>query len=141
MASARLLLLASLVLCPVSVEGMDASANPIRKVVNLLKGMQGKVEAEGAKAEDLYDKFMCYCKTSAEALKATTASADAKGPAVASSIKEAEAQTATLKADLASAQSDRSDAKAAMAQATALRNKESTAFAAAMAMYETNIAA
>eukprot|EP00420_Gonyaulax_spinifera_P018603 CAMPEP_0197906656 /NCGR_PEP_ID=MMETSP1439-20131203/63168_1 /TAXON_ID=66791 /ORGANISM="Gonyaulax spinifera, Strain CCMP409" /LENGTH=71 /DNA_ID=CAMNT_0043528031 /DNA_START=57 /DNA_END=269 /DNA_ORIENTATION=- len=39
-------------------------ANPIRRVVTMLQDMQRKVGAEGRKEEALYDKFMCYCKTS-----------------------------------------------------------------------------
>ena len=42
----------------VEVEGR---ANPIRKVVNMLQGMQKKVQAEGERDEALFDKFMCYC--------------------------------------------------------------------------------
>jgi chromosome segregation ATPase len=138
----RILLVAAvMVSTTVSVEAMDTSANPIRKVVNLLKGMVSKVEADGAKAEELYDKFMCYCSTAGDSLKGQIAASDAKVPAVASSIKEAEAQTVTLKAELKQAQVDRSDAKAAMAQATALRTKEASTFAEQKSMYDTNIAA
>jgi cytochrome c5 len=39
-----------------------ATVNPIRKVVNMLQAMQKKVEAEGEKEKELFDKFMCYCK-------------------------------------------------------------------------------
>eukprot|EP00425_Heterocapsa_triquetra_P009464 CAMPEP_0195130618 /NCGR_PEP_ID=MMETSP0448-20130528/143541_1 /TAXON_ID=66468 /ORGANISM="Heterocapsa triquestra, Strain CCMP 448" /LENGTH=74 /DNA_ID=CAMNT_0040168535 /DNA_START=11 /DNA_END=232 /DNA_ORIENTATION=- len=39
-------------------------ANPIRKVVTMLQNMQMKVTEEGEKEKELYNKFMCYCKTS-----------------------------------------------------------------------------
>lgn len=118
-----------------------SAANPIRKVVNLLKNMQKKVEAEGAEAEKLYHKFMCYCKTAGDDLQAGMAAADAKGPQVASSIEEAEKQDAQLKGNLKQAQVDRSDAKAALAQAAALREKEAAAYSDNKAMLNTNIAA
>jgi len=45
-----------------------AAANPIRRVVNLLQDMQKKVEAEGKKEKELFEKFMCYCKNGATEL-------------------------------------------------------------------------
>ena len=43
---------------------MEHRVNPIRKVVTMLQMMQDKVTAEVKKAEDIYDKFMCYCDNS-----------------------------------------------------------------------------
>merc|ERR1719262_61745 len=103
--------------------------------------MQAKVEEEGAKSEELYHKFMCYCSTAGDKLKGEIASAGVKMPAVASQIKEGEAQSAQLKTDLKQAQMDRSEAKAAMATATALRGKEAATYASEQATYETNIKA
>ena len=36
-----------------------AAANPIRNVVTMLQTMQKKVEAEGEREQELFDKFMC----------------------------------------------------------------------------------
>jgi chromosome segregation ATPase len=118
-----------------------AVANPIRKVVNLLKGMEKKVAAEGEAGKKLYEAFMCYCKTAGGDLEAGMKAADAKIPAVASTIKESEAKLTQTKADLKAAQVDRSDAKAAMASATAIREKEAAAYAEEHSVYTTNIAA
>jgi len=41
---------------------VEVTANPIRKVVGMLQAMQTKITAEGAKEQELFDKFMCYCK-------------------------------------------------------------------------------
>jgi hypothetical protein len=117
------------------------SANPIRKVVNLLQRMQKKVQAEAKAGEDLFDKYMCYCKTGASDLSASIGAADTKIPEVASSIKEAEANKIQLDADLVSHRSDREAAKAAMAKATALREKEAKTYAAYKTEADTNIAA
>jgi hypothetical protein len=124
-----------------AVSGSAVVANPVRKVVNLLKSMQKKVTEEGEKGKELYEKFMCYCKNAGGDLKASMSAADTKIPAVGASIKEAEAQLTQAKADLKSAQTDRADAKAAMASATTIREKEAAAFAEEKAMYDTNIAA
>merc|ERR1719235_264749 len=52
--------------------------------------MQKKVEAEGVKEEELFEKFMCYCKSGAASLGKSIGDAEAKIPQLASDIKEAE---------------------------------------------------
>mmetsp|Transcript_72878 Transcript_72878/g.152161 ORF Transcript_72878/g.152161 Transcript_72878/m.152161 type:complete len:773 (+) Transcript_72878:161-2479(+) len=111
-----------------SVEGADANMNPIRRVVKMLQKMVETVEAEGKKEEELYDKFMCYCKTNGGDLAKSIAESTAKVPQIQHDIEESEAQTATLKSDLKSAQDDRAAAKTAMEAATAQREKEHKVF-------------
>jgi len=117
------------------------TANPIRKVVNMLQAMQKKITAEGEKEKELFDKFICYCKNGDVALATSISGAEAKVGQVTSDIEEAEAQVTQLKADLKQHQADRASAKAAMATATALREKEATEFAAEKAEFDANIAA
>merc|ERR1719159_1816453 len=102
--------------------------NPIRRVVSLLQKMAKKVEEEGKREEELYDKFMCYCKTSGESLGASIADNDAAVPALQSDIEESESKLETTKQELAQHQKDRDDAKATMAKATAVREKEHAAY-------------
>jgi hypothetical protein len=117
------------------------TANPIRKVVTMLQSMQNKVKAEGEKEKDLFEKFMCYCKSGDEALAKSISEAEAKVPAVTSDIEEAEGQVKQLKLDLKSHQTDRAAAKTSMAEATTLREKEASAFASLKAESDANIAA
>jgi len=120
----------------------DRSAqNPVRKVVNLLQNMQKKVQEEGAKEADLFEKFMCYCKNGRGDLAASIDAAEEKGPAVASSIEADEAKLSGAKSTLKRAQSDRSAANAATSEATAIRKKEAAAFASLKADSDANIAA
>jgi septal ring factor EnvC (AmiA/AmiB activator) len=123
-----------------AADAADHSLNPVRKVVNLLQGMQKKVTAEGEREKDLYEKFMCYCKTGGGDLSASISAAETKVPAVSSDIEESKQKLTQTKSDLKQAQDDRAAAKQAMAEATALRKKEAAAFAAEKAEYETNIA-
>jgi chromosome segregation ATPase len=118
-----------------------AAANPIRKVVNMLQMMQKKVEAEGEKEQELFDKFMCYCKSSGGDLAASIADAETKVSELPSAVEEAEGQLGQLKEDLKKAQSDRTAAKAAIAEATAIREKEAAEFAELSNELKTNIAA
>jgi predicted nucleic acid-binding Zn-ribbon protein len=129
-----MMILAMLAAPAASLAGTESSveaarANPIRKVVNMLSAMQKKVEAEGEKEKALFDKYMCYCKTSGGDLQKSISDADTKVPQVQSDIKEAEAKQAQLKEDLKQHQVDRSAAKQAVAEATTLREKEAAAYA------------
>jgi len=131
----------ALVVSTADATDQTAVLNPIRKVVNLLQGMQKKVTSEGEREKDLYDKFMCYCKTGGGDLSASISAAETKVPAVSSSIESSEQRLTQTKANLKEAQEDKSAAKRAIADATALRKKEAAAFAGEKSDYETNIAA
>lgn len=142
--AAKLALLALLITSPalgVERSKLSLSANPIRKVVTMLQMMTKKVEAEGEKEKELFEKFMCYCKNSGTDLAASIDAAGKKIPEVSADIQEGQSQADQLKMELQEAQNDRSAAKKAMADATALRDKEAGAFAAEKAESETNIAA
>jgi len=119
----------------------EVAANPVRKVVVLLQNMQKKVAAEGDKERQLFEKFMCYCKTGAGTLDQSIGDAENKIPQVQSSKNEAIAQKAQLETELAQAQTDRVDAKDAIGKATALREKEAAAFAKESGELKSNIAA
>jgi len=125
----------------VHASSTSAGANPIRKVVTMLQMMQKKVEAEGEKSKELFDKFMCYCKNSGGDLAKGIADAEDKVSELPSAIEEAEANLKQLKEDLKKAQTDRAAAKAAIAEATAIREKEAATFAKEAGDLKTNIAA
>jgi len=125
----------------VAAEQQQLTANPIRKVVNMLQAMEKKVTAEGEKETEMFDKFMCYCKNGDEALGASISAAEAKVPQVTADIEAGEAEVAQLKSDLKSHQTDRAAAKTAMAEATKIREKEAAAFADLKAEADANIAA
>merc|ERR1719267_510207 len=122
-------------------EESAVTANPIRKVVNMLQSMQKKITAEGEEEQKLFDKFNCYCQNGDKALAKSISEAETKVPQVSSDIEEAEAQVAQLKSDLKSHQTDRAAAKGAMAEATAIRGKEAGEYAALKAELDANLAA
>merc|ERR1719502_1830223 len=107
----------------------------------MLQAMEKKVEAEGEKEKELFEKYMCYCKNAGGDLSKSIADAKAKVPEVGSDIEEAEAKLAGLKEDLKQHQVDRSAAKEAIAEATALREKEAASYATESSELKANIAA
>merc|ERR1719428_1725666 len=104
------------------------NANPMRRVITMLQMMAKKVEAEGKAQQELYEKFMCYCKSSGEELGKSIGDAETKIPQLESDIKEAEAMKAQLDADLITHKQEREDAKGDIAKATAMREKDAAAF-------------
>jgi len=69
------------------------NVNPIRRVVTMLQSMQKKVEAEGKKEDELFDKFMCYCKNGVGALEASIEAAVAKNEQLIADIKETDSNS------------------------------------------------
>jgi len=118
-----------------------ATANPIRRVVNLLQDMQKKVEAEARTEKELFEKFMCYCRNGATDLEETVTAAESKIPKLESSLAEAEALKEQLTKDTAEARKTVVEVKDAIATATALREKEAAVYAKDSADYKANIAA
>merc|ERR1719454_1164093 len=103
--------------------------------------MQKKVEAEGEKEKELFEKFMCYCKNSGGDLQTSIADAETKVSELPSAVEEAQGQLGQAKEDLKKAQTDRTAAKAAIAEATAIREKEAAEFASLSSELKTNIGA
>jgi len=118
-----------------------AAQNPIRRVVNMLQGMQKKIGEEAERDEDLFEKYMCYCKTGTGDLEKSISAAEQKIPALESEGAEAIAQMKQLKEDLKTHKADREAGEKALEEATGLREKEEALFAKTSADFETNIAA
>jgi len=136
-----------LLAAPITVQGETQNAfdmsrvNPIRKVVTMLQNMEKKVQEEGVKEKELFDKYMCYCSNAGGDLGKSIADANTKIPQLGSDIKEGEAALAQLKEDLKQHQVDRSAAKEAVAEATTLRQKEAAAYAKESSELNANLAA
>jgi len=141
MVSARTLLVLASCLQTGEGSGLKVTANPIRRVVTMLQMMTNKIEAEGKKEEELFEKFMCYCKSGKGDLEQAIQDAETKIPKLEASIKELDATIGQLVADIDKAKADRAEAKKSVAEATSLREKEAAAFAKSSSDMKTNLAA
>jgi peptidoglycan hydrolase CwlO-like protein len=121
--------------------GLKVTANPIRRVVTMLQMMTNKIEAEGKKNEELFEKFMCYCKNGRGDLQDSIDAAEDKIPKLEAGIKELDATVGQLTADIKKSKADRAEAKAAVAEATAIREKEAAEYAKTSGEMKTNVAA
>merc|ERR1719428_2211002 len=116
-------------------------ANPIRKIVTLLQNMQKEIEGEGAKEQELFDKFMCFCSGNNGDLTKKAADAKAAIEELSAKLKSEEAEKVQLAQDLVAHKADREAAKSDIEEATVLRAKEADAYAAEKADSEYNIGA
>lgn len=117
------------------------TTNPIRKVVNMLQSMQKKITAEGEKEQELFDKFMCYCKNGVADLEKSIAEAEEMITELPGKIEEAKAELTQTKADIKKDKEDRTAAKMAMEEATGIREKEAGIYEKASSEFKTNLAA
>ena len=108
----------------VAQRDMRNVANPIRRVVTMMQDMQKKIEKESKKKEELFEKFMCYCKTGTAELESSINAAEGKNPQVVSSLMAAEAQKKQLLEAIAHHRAGITESKATIAKATAVRDNE-----------------
>merc|ERR1719420_2430919 len=95
----------------------------------MLQMMMKKIEKDGEKEKELFDKFMCYCKNADATLGKSIGDAETKIPQLESDLKEAVETKAQLEVDIKQHQTDRTAAKEAIAKATEIREKEAAAYA------------
>merc|ERR1719443_2360765 len=107
--------------------------NPIRKIVVMMENMQKEIDAQQAKDQELYDKFMCFCDNGAADLLKTASDAEAAGKAAAAQLEADTAEKAQLESDLKTHASDLANAEKDLAEATNIREKEKSEFDATIA--------
>jgi len=119
-----------LVFSPLAVarQSEHSTINPIRRVVTMLQMMQKKVQLEGEKEQELFEKYMCWCSTGGADLKKSIEDAETKIPQLESAIEESGGAKVQLVADVKQHRTDREAAKAAVAEATSIREKEAAEF-------------
>jgi len=96
--------------------------------VNLLKGMQKEIEAEGAKEKELFEKFMCFCDGGAADLLKSANDAKAANKAATSKLEASSSEKAQLEEDIKTHTSDLEAATADLESATSIRDKEKAEF-------------
>lgn len=103
--------------------------NPIRKIVTVLQNMAQESEKEGARAQELFDKFSCYCQTNEAELTKNIESAQARTGELASGIEELTGSNAQITQEIKDLKGDLADSTKAISEATAQRKKEAVAYA------------
>merc|ERR1719272_1354631 len=90
----------------------------------MMQSMQKEIKTEGAKEQELYDKFMCFCDGGVGDLQKTAADARAENKALSSKLEADTAEKSQLELDLKQHQADLAAATKDLDEATNIRNKE-----------------
>jgi len=119
-----------LVLAAAAYDASAVQGNPMRKVVNLLQGMSKEAELEGERATELFDKYMCYCKTNSADLSKSIEAATSHVDELQSGVQELSGSSAQLEQELKDLNEDVAENTKAVEEAMAQRTREASEFAA-----------
>jgi DNA gyrase/topoisomerase IV subunit A len=115
---------------------LTQSDSPITKVVNLLKELEARIDADEAVESNVYKKYACWCETTSK----RKADAIAKGrediKLFGTKVLELKAEVARLGKLIQDKKKDLADEERSLAQMTALRKKNNQAFLALKAEME-----
>lgn len=98
--------------------------SPVGKVVQMLEDIQSKVTAEGKQDQDLYDKFMCYCKSNLETLAQNIEAADKTIEPLQFEIESLATKRSSLQKEVAEYGRDTLDANFGEQTARSLRRQQ-----------------
>jgi len=129
--SVALAWLATVVVVNAAATGSEAEfgANPLRKVITLLQNMQKETEAEGDRAQDLFDSFQCYCTKTTGELSKSIEDAKAHVSELQAGIEEMSGSNAQLEQELKDLAKDIAAATKSVEEASAQRKTEAAAYA------------
>jgi len=118
-----------------------ASNSPVERVVNLLKDLKEKLQADEKVEQQIYDKYACWCeKTTASKAEGITV-AQKELRQLGQSILSLRGRVATLAAEIEERVRQIAANKAAQEEATSIREKANAAFMGASAEMKQAIAA
>merc|ERR1719188_961328 len=103
--------------------------------------MQEKVEDEGKKEKELYERYMCYCKTGKDDLAASITASKGKIENLDKSIADMKATKGQLQLELEEHNASKAEAKQTLAKAKEIRAGEAATFAKESSDGETNVKA
>eukprot|EP00933_Yihiella_yeosuensis_P047778 TRINITY_DN436_c0_g6_i1.p1 TRINITY_DN436_c0_g6~~TRINITY_DN436_c0_g6_i1.p1 ORF type:complete len:682 (-),score=245.91 TRINITY_DN436_c0_g6_i1:165-2210(-) len=106
----------------------QTGANPVRRVVTMLQKMSEKIEKEGDKEKDLFDKFMCHCKEELAAFKGGKAKYEADIAMLKPEIEQTEATINTLTQEIDTKKTEKKEAVESKNTATVQRKEEQKEF-------------
>jgi len=104
------------------------SKRPTTKVVELLKGMQAELEADGEKDEATYEKFKCWCTANTEAKGKSVDEAEKRVKDLQSRVQILLAKSQRLTTEVEKSEDEVSKDTAALDIATHLRNQQNAEF-------------
>eukprot|EP00397_Hematodinium_sp_SG-2012_P020064 GEMP01020649.1.p1 GENE.GEMP01020649.1~~GEMP01020649.1.p1 ORF type:complete len:664 (+),score=199.42 GEMP01020649.1:295-2286(+) len=102
--------------------------NPVRKVVTLLQNLGHEVENEGEKEKQLFDKFMCYCKTNKETSSQEIEEAETRLGNLESTIKELAGSNNQLTSEIEELSKELAEDQKSVEEASRVRKQEAAQY-------------
>jgi hypothetical protein len=118
-----------------------STANPIRRVVNMLQNMQKKIEQEGEEQDEMFAKFECYCTTNTEKLQKSIEESKVHIDDLTTANAEDLETDKQLESELKQHKEERASASDTIATAEAMRKKDNAAFEAEASDLKQNVKA
>jgi hypothetical protein len=112
----------------VAIADDEDNASPVKKVLKLLKDMQGQLESEKAKEEEVYAKLSCWCEVNGKEKDAAVDAALRKTAELESTINALTAKATDVDASIKSLTEETSANQESLKAATELREKERAEF-------------
>jgi hypothetical protein len=124
----RVLLLTVVMMPAAALLRTADEANPVSKIVKLLKDMQARLTEEATTDETIYEKMSCWCEVTEKEKTASIAAAEAAIDENTAAIEENSALSAQLKTEIENLKAEMAKAEDAIADATGLRDSERAEF-------------
>jgi len=117
------------------------TANPIRKVVDLLQGLSKQVEQDTETAKKMYEKYMCYCDKNEKSLSTSIDDGKDHISQLGSTIEALTGSNAKLQAEIEDISGSLSENEKALESAAGVRRREQREYEDAAAEMKNSIRA
>jgi hypothetical protein len=117
------------------------SGSPVEKVVELIKELKTKIEADGANEQKVYDKFACWCESTTARLADSITAEKANIGTQTTGILTAKGAVAVYEHEIATHQADIAKNEHAMKGLTKVREEENREFQETKSYMETTLTA
>jgi len=105
-----------------------ASLSPVTRVVELLKGLSDKIDEEGKEEESLYNKFVCWGKTTVESKTASNAAAEERISSLKQYVSDIESGRIEFTTERVDLEKEIAQLSSDIETATSLREQEKSDF-------------
>merc|ERR1719395_382717 len=114
--------------------------SPVTRVVQLIRDLKSKIEADGKAEQKVYDKFACWCEETTARKAAAIEDAKASIEALSKSIVELNGRLGSSTAEIAQLTKDIAETKETISKAEEMRSKEHADYLKTKAAMEQAIA-
>merc|ERR1719503_369859 len=120
----RIVFLCTLLSSAVDASAVDAQANPIEKVIEMMSDLQQKIIGEGNAAQKVYDEFAEWCEEESKSLQFSIKTGKANAEELNAVIEKADADIAGFDEKIGELTSTISTDESDLKAATMIREQE-----------------